>query len=222
MSFHTGQSFTFGETPSATKWNYLWENDYALADGTGLEDDIIDSRHYVDGSIDFAHLGADIAGFQLLADVTLGVAGDTISSGTVTARKYIKLIWAPIATGGTNNGVLRFNNDSGNNYNLRYSDNGGADGTTGATTGVAIDTGAIAAVNFFGHAELVNFSANEKIVRGWGASSGAAGAANAPGRREFVCKWANTSVQATRFDVLNTAGTGDFAIGSRLLVYGRD
>lgn len=55
MSFHTGQSFTFGETPSATKWNYLWENDYALADGTGLEDDIIDSRHYVDGSIDPAH-----------------------------------------------------------------------------------------------------------------------------------------------------------------------
>lgn len=55
MSFHTGQSFTFGETPSATKWNYLWENDYALADGTGLEDSIIDSRHYVDGSLDPEH-----------------------------------------------------------------------------------------------------------------------------------------------------------------------
>lgn len=44
MSFHTGQSFTFGETPSATKWNYLWENDYALADGTGIEDDAISGR----------------------------------------------------------------------------------------------------------------------------------------------------------------------------------
>lgn len=32
MSFHAGQTFTFGETPSATKWNYLWENDYALQD----------------------------------------------------------------------------------------------------------------------------------------------------------------------------------------------
>jgi hypothetical protein len=33
MTFHTGQTFTFGEQPSATKWGYLWENDeyhYAL------------------------------------------------------------------------------------------------------------------------------------------------------------------------------------------------
>lgn len=45
MSFHAGQTFTFGETPSATKWNYLWENDYALADGSGISDDAIVARH---------------------------------------------------------------------------------------------------------------------------------------------------------------------------------
>lgn len=44
MSFHSGQTFTFGETPSATKWNYLWENDYALADGTGISDGVIGNR----------------------------------------------------------------------------------------------------------------------------------------------------------------------------------
>lgn len=36
MSFHTGQTFTYGEQPSATKWQYLWDNDYALADGEGF------------------------------------------------------------------------------------------------------------------------------------------------------------------------------------------
>lgn len=56
MSFHTGQTFTFGETPSATKWNYIWENDYALADGTGIEDDAILSRHIDDSQILSAHM----------------------------------------------------------------------------------------------------------------------------------------------------------------------
>lgn len=36
MSYHTGQTFTFGEQPSATKWNYLWENDDSLRDGSGV------------------------------------------------------------------------------------------------------------------------------------------------------------------------------------------
>lgn len=36
MSFHAAQTFTFGEQPSATKWGYIWENDYALADGSGI------------------------------------------------------------------------------------------------------------------------------------------------------------------------------------------
>lgn len=56
MSFHAGQTFTFGETPSATKWNYLWENDYALADGTGISDNAIINRHIGDEAVDLAEL----------------------------------------------------------------------------------------------------------------------------------------------------------------------
>jgi len=56
MSFHTGQTFTFGETPSATKWGYLWENDYALADGTGIENDAIINRHIDDEAVDLPEL----------------------------------------------------------------------------------------------------------------------------------------------------------------------
>lgn len=45
MSFHAGQTFTYGEQPSATKWQYLWDNDYALADGSGISAGAILSTH---------------------------------------------------------------------------------------------------------------------------------------------------------------------------------
>lgn len=61
MSFHSGQTFTFGETPSATKWNYLWENDYALADGTGISDNAIINRHITEGVVSLKKLNADVA-----------------------------------------------------------------------------------------------------------------------------------------------------------------
>lgn len=88
MSFHAGQTFTYGETPSATKWNYLWENDYALADGTGISDDAIIARHLADGSVTPAALLAGAGSSwawqsytPTLANVTLG------TGGTVTGKK---------------------------------------------------------------------------------------------------------------------------------------
>lgn len=57
MSFHSGQTFTFGETPSATKWNYLWENDYALADGTGISNDAIITRHILAANVTAPKIG---------------------------------------------------------------------------------------------------------------------------------------------------------------------
>lgn len=51
MSFHAGQTFTFGEQPSATKWQYIWDNDYALADGTGISNDAILTRHILNKNV---------------------------------------------------------------------------------------------------------------------------------------------------------------------------
>jgi len=59
MSFHAGQTFTFGEQPSATKWQYLWDNDYALADGTGISNDAIINRHLADDSVTGDNLSLD-------------------------------------------------------------------------------------------------------------------------------------------------------------------
>ncbi len=60
MSFHAGQTFTFGEQPSATKWQYLWDNDYALADGSGISDDALLSRHYAAKSVNAEALDAGV------------------------------------------------------------------------------------------------------------------------------------------------------------------
>ncbi len=86
MSFHTGQSFTFGETPSATKWNYLWENDYALADGTGIEDDAIDSRHYVDASVDPQHL--NFSGCAVYRATSTNVSNTTFTAVPFVSESY--------------------------------------------------------------------------------------------------------------------------------------
>lgn len=61
MSFHAGQSFTFGETPSATKWNYLWENDYALQDWTAFTNATFPNELVPEGEITLEKLNASVA-----------------------------------------------------------------------------------------------------------------------------------------------------------------
>lgn len=61
MSFHAAQTFVFGEQPSASKWQYLWDNDYALADGTGISNNAIITRHILDSNV----TGAKIASYRI-------------------------------------------------------------------------------------------------------------------------------------------------------------
>ena len=226
MSFHAGQSFTFGETPSATKWNYLWENDYALADGTGISDNAIDSRHYVDGSIDPEHLASTIGNYQVLYDSGEQVGTSTsMSSGTITAKNLLRILAWIIPSGGTLNIGIRFNNDSAANYAERSEVNGGelnggADSTVASLNQINTKT-AIDANPQFTYLEGYNTSANEKLFIASSVMRGSAGA-NAPERKEGVYKWVNTSAQITRVDAVDTGGTGDIGAGSRLLVLGRD
>lgn len=212
MSFHTGQTFTFGEQPSATKWQWLWDNDYALADGSGIEDDAIDSRHIVDGAIDFVHLGTDVGAFQLLADVTLGSAADSISSGTITARKLLRIYLFGIDSGNITSN-LRFNGDTGNNYSFNRVS---GDSTSQSSIGTGDSN-----MDQFSVIDIINNQSQEKLTNWYTTFASSAGAGAAPIWDRVTGKWANTSAQITSVTAIN-GGTGDLAAGSRLVVMGRD
>ena len=159
--------------------------------------------------------------WEELGRTTLSGAGDTISITSISARKYLKILISVLDTGGTIGPLLRFNNDSGSNYSIRYSDNGAADATAGSQGQIALDAGAPAAYPHFAVVEVVNILAQEKIAIGHTIGRGSTGGANTGTKREVMGKWANTSAQITRVDVVNT-GAGDFAVGSEVVVLGHD
>jgi len=115
--------------------------------------------------------------------------------------------------------VLRFNADSGNNYTIRSSTNGGADATSGATGNYATVT--IVANQWYHY----NFdckeplSTQEKHCYGFRVTS-ANGSANADARVEFASKWANTASVITDTELVRTAGTGTMTAGSFITVWG--
>lgn len=61
MSFHTAQTFTFGEQPSASKWQYIWDNDYALQDWSAFTNATFPIALMADASITAAKLATNAA-----------------------------------------------------------------------------------------------------------------------------------------------------------------
>ena len=134
-------------------------------------------------------------------------SGDSWTSGTFTAKKYLWVQFYSKSAGGSN--YCRFNGDSGTNYANRYSIDGGTDST--------IDTqpesylGAIDGLSF-NNLFIINNSANEKLLMANRVSRSTAGEGTAPTRMESVGKWANTSSQITSITI-TTAGGGSFTAG---------
>jgi hypothetical protein len=196
-------SVVFGEQPSAAKWNTLGTNDayFNTQIGSG-----------------FSSSTSSTVWWEELGRSSLSGTADAITISSISARKYLKIIISAEASGQTNL-LLRFNNDTAGNYASRYSTSGAADATTTADTVMTLAT---AETTYkFAVVHVVNDSTKEKLIVGQTVSSNTAGAGNAPGKWEFTGKWANTSNQVTRVDVINT-GAGDFATGSLCLVLGHD
>lgn len=48
---YSALTFTASEVPTLTKWNQLWANDAAMADGTGIANNAIIDRHILSGNL---------------------------------------------------------------------------------------------------------------------------------------------------------------------------
>ncbi len=154
---------------------------------------------------------------RLLKQTVLSSAGDTISVSGIPKRNELTIVANCIAKTNSIAAQLRFNNDSGNNYAYRRSNNGGAD-SLNTSTNFFNDSGVIQN-SFHLIAELTCFQNQEKVGKYQVSNAGAAGVANAPNRNEGVGKWVNTSSYISRVDCIN-ASTGDYQIGSILSIYG--
>ena len=157
--------------------------------------------------------------WEELADVTLGSDASEISSGTITAKKYL---WVQVYfqnASNSNDVLVRFNNDTGSNYAHRHAINYGSDTTQTSGSSIklidrngAADTGRF--VNFF----AINNSAKEKLLIAHGMEEETSGAGNPPTSNECVGKWVNTSSQITEIDCFTESG--NIRSGARLKVWG--
>lgn len=162
--------------------------------------------------------------WQEIGRTTLSGAGDTITVSSLPARAYLQIRAYCQASGGTLNVGMTFNGDTGNNYAYSSADlaAGGAIVTVTANAIIAVDSGApvsgstpIYAIDIFN-----NSGGREKQVNILNQHS-AAGAGTAPTVTLVYGKWANTSAQINSVTFTNV-GTGDFAIGSEVVVLGHD
>jgi hypothetical protein len=90
MAFQGGNTFVFGEQPAASKWDQLWRNDDALADGTGISDNAIINRHIGDDAVKAAEMF-----YGMVRGRQGGTTGDNTwaSSGTSNTDTSAKSAW---------------------------------------------------------------------------------------------------------------------------------
>jgi hypothetical protein len=155
--------------------------------------------------------------WEELASVELESAGDTIASGTITAKKYL---WVQIFKKGSGecSCEVNFNSDTGTNYARRGSVDGASDFTQQNSAVICSPTNLD---NDFVNMFIINNSANEKLGIADVMTRSTAGAGTAPTRMELVFKWVAASTQITSIDV-NNDKSGSFDTGSILKVWGHD
>jgi hypothetical protein len=211
-----GTSTGAGSAPERVEIVGKWTNT-SLIDALSLQDD--NSQNFGSGS-EMVVLGWDPTDthatnfWEELASVSGDASSTTMTTGTITAKKYL---WYQMFIEDTQSLKMEFNGDGGLNYSRRYSIDGATDGTS---TGVGYFGIQANTTSCFINGFIVNNSANEKLVIQHNVERGTAGAGTAPNRFEFVGKWANTSAQITRID-LDKAGS-NFTANSIIKVWGSD
>ena len=137
--------------------------------------------------------------WERLASVA-GSGGTTLSSGTFSAKKNLRIIaYLKDSGSGGNIAQLRFNGDSGSNYATRASRDGGSDTDWGSINRFISYHNSTLLSDYL-VIDITNISGEEKLVIGHNTGVTATGAGTAPVRQEWVGKWVNTSAQITSLE----------------------
>jgi hypothetical protein len=148
--------------------------------------------------------------WEELSSKELDSTENELSSGTITAKKYLWVQYYVKKTG-TANTRWRFNSDDTTLYSHRYSGNGATDGTP-LTSQTSIYTHANTNSNAFGNIFIINNSGSEKLGMFHETTT-------SNDRSEVAGKWNNTSEQITEINLINT-DTGGFTSGTIMKVWG--
>jgi len=147
-----------------------------------------------------------------LADVTLGGAASSISSGTITARKYLKVVFISPATRSASTNTYMTFNGSATGYNWCSNLNGGTTQSGGGNE-IRIHTGITTDGQTFISLDIINIATQKKYLNGqFSIISDHLGI--------FGGDWSNTSDQITSISFSPSSGT--FPAGTQLIVMGSD
>jgi hypothetical protein len=173
------------------------------------------------GKIDFGGSGVGIW-WEEIGRTTLGTAGDTLTVSSLPARTHLQLRVILRATGGTISAPLTFNGDTSSNYSLVRLENNGSVTAASATSQASIALSAsTTATHKYYTIDVFNISTLEKTLVATENNASTAGAGTAPIIRITNGKWVNTSNAISSITITNS-GTGDYAIGSEIVVLGHN
>jgi hypothetical protein len=158
--------------------------------------------------------GTGIGGWVELGRHTLTQAGDTLAVTNLANKRYYMVLIKTLHSG-SYNPYLRFNNDSNGNYSERFEFNG-AEGTVINQTELHANLGG-SAQPAFNVLYITNFSGKQKYVL----RDMVYGGSSTLFRSRSSGKWANLNDTISSIGLYNT-GSGDFSIGSEIVVLGYD
>lgn len=156
-----------------------------------------------------------------IARTTLSSAGDLITVSSIPARKYLWVIFEALADGGTIDSNITFNNDTTSRYRSSYQAQAtpGTSTDSGAIGNIPMESGTVTSGGLcMAHMQITNIAAYSKVFH-WHNTNNTS--ASAMTWLDGDGRWTDTSVQINRIDWTNT-GTGNFGIGSEVIVLGHD
>jgi len=159
--------------------------------------------------------------WEFLGKDVLTSAGDTLDSGTITAKKFLFFNVFGIADGNLDACVIRFNGDTATNYAVRKINDGGSSSNNVNETGITYMS-FNGAQNHYARFFVYNQEDQNKLLIDKTGRTGGSGAANPPARKVMVGKWSNTSDSITSVQAVNRDGSGSYDEGSYITVFGSD